>query len=55
MVTTKRTDPPLAADETTTLLAFLDFHRDTLRMKTDGLDQAGSATLVPSTMTLGGW
>ncbi len=55
MVTTQRTDPPLAADEATTLLAFLDFHRDTLRMKTDGLDQAGlGAALAPSTMTLGG-
>ena len=43
VVTTQRTDPPLAADEATTLLAFLDFHRDTLRMKTDGLDQSGSA------------
>ena len=55
VVTTQRTDPPLAADEATTLLAFLDFHRDTLRMKTDGLDQAGlGAALAPSTMTLGG-
>ena len=55
MVTIKRADPPLAADEATTLLAFLDFHRDTFRMKTDGLDQAGlGMALAPSTMTLGG-
>jgi hypothetical protein len=55
VVTTKRNDPPLAADEATMLLAFLDFHRDTLRMKTNGLDQAGlGLALAPSTMTLGG-
>jgi len=50
-----RTDPPLAADERTTLLAFLDYHRDTLRVKAGGLDAAGLDTaLAPSTMTLGG-
>ena len=50
-----RTDPPLAADERTTLRAFLDFHRDTLRAKTAGLDADGlAATLAPSDMTLGG-
>jgi uncharacterized damage-inducible protein DinB len=37
------------------LRAFLDYHRDTFRMKFDGLDQAQLAqTLAPSTMTLGG-
>lgn len=55
MATTERVDPPLRGSETETLLAFLDFHRDTLRRKTEGLtaDQL-AATLPPSTMTLGG-
>ena len=50
-----RADPPLAGDERSTLLGFLDYHRDTLRLKTDGLaqDQLG-ATHPPSEMTLGG-
>ena len=50
-----RTDPPNAGSETELLLAFLDFCRDTLRLKTDGLDagQLGQR-LEPSTMTLGG-
>jgi uncharacterized damage-inducible protein DinB len=51
----ERVDPPLRAGEAETLLAFLDYHRDTLRMKVAGLDleQLGR-TLPPSTMTLGG-
>ena len=50
-----RTDPPLASDEATTLVAFLDYHRDTLRMKTAGLTQAQLAQpLAPSSLTLGG-
>ncbi|MFM6850432.1 MAG: DinB family protein [Terrabacter sp.] len=51
---TQRTDPPLAADEATTLVAFLDYHRDTLRMKTEGLtaEQLGRR-LPPSALTLG--
>ncbi len=54
-MTTERVDPPLAADERSTLLGFLAFHRDTLRMKTEGLDAAQlHATHAPSTMTLGG-
>lgn len=50
-----RTDPPLTADEASTLVAFLDYHRDTLRMKTEGLtaEQLDQA-LPPSTLTLGG-
>jgi uncharacterized damage-inducible protein DinB len=50
-----RSDPPLRASETDTLLGFLDYHRDTLRRKTYDLsaDQL-RATLGPSTMTLGG-
>jgi uncharacterized damage-inducible protein DinB len=54
-MTIERTDPPLAGDEAATLLAFLDYHRDTLRMKTEGLDQEQlGIILAPSTMTLGG-
>jgi uncharacterized damage-inducible protein DinB len=50
-----RTDPPLEADEPTMLRAFLDYHRDTLRWKVDGLTQQQLAqTLEPSSMTLGG-
>jgi len=50
-----RSPTPLNADERTTLLAFLDFHRTTLWNKTDGLDAAQLAvTVAPSTMTLGG-
>jgi uncharacterized damage-inducible protein DinB len=50
-----RTDPPLRGDELATLRGFLDFHRDTLRRKTTGLDAAALSTaLPPSTMTLGG-
>ena len=50
-----RTDPPLRGSETETLLAFLDYHRDTLRMKAAGLDSDQlAAPLPPSTMTLGG-
>ncbi|MEO7752393.1 MAG: DinB family protein [Terracoccus sp.] len=49
-----RTDPPLAADEATTLLAFLDYHRDTLRQKSEGLSAAQlDTTHPPSTLTLG--
>jgi hypothetical protein len=50
-----RTDPPLAGSEAETLVAFLDYHRDTLRLKTVGLDAAQlDQRLPPSTMTLGG-
>ncbi|MFB9956888.1 DinB family protein [Cellulomonas denverensis] len=50
-----RPEPPLAADEATMLLAYLDYHRATLDWKTRGLDPAGLATTVGrSTMTLGG-
>jgi len=50
-----RVDPPLASDERATLVGFLDYHRDTLRAKTSGLDaEQLAATLDPSTMTLGG-
>jgi uncharacterized damage-inducible protein DinB len=50
-----RTDPPLAGDEVATLRGFLDYHRDTLRLKTAGLDHDQlNRTLAPSTMTLAG-
>jgi uncharacterized damage-inducible protein DinB len=54
-MTTERTHVAYAADESTMLRGFLDFHRDTLRIKTEGLDQLQlAARLEPSTMTLGG-
>ncbi|AEG44421.1 DinB family protein [Isoptericola variabilis] len=50
-----RTEPPLRGDEATTLRTFLDYHRDTLRWKTDGLTAEQLRTpLPPSDMTLGG-
>lgn len=50
-----RPEPPLAADETATLLGFLDFQRATLAWKCAGLDAVGlNATIAASTMTLGG-
>jgi dienelactone hydrolase len=50
-----RSEPPDAADETTTLLSFLDRQRATFAWKCSGLDAAGlRATLGPSSMTLGG-
>jgi len=50
-----RPEPPLAADETATLLGFLDYHRATLAWKSGGLDAAGlGATVAASSMTLGG-
>jgi uncharacterized damage-inducible protein DinB len=54
-MTIQRTDPPLATDEVTTLRAYLAYHRATLLMKCDGLDQHQLAAVhPPSTMTLGG-
>jgi uncharacterized damage-inducible protein DinB len=51
----ERRDPPLRAGEAETVLAFLDYHRDTLRRKVAGLDREQlGRTLPPSTMTLGG-
>ncbi|WP_147142757.1 DinB family protein [Stackebrandtia albiflava] len=50
-----RPEPLPAADETTTLLGFLDYQRATLAWKCEGLDAAGlSARVASSTMTLGG-
>jgi uncharacterized damage-inducible protein DinB len=50
-----RPEPPLAADETATLLGFLDFQRATLAWKCAGLGAAGlRSTVGASSMTLGG-
>ena len=50
-----RPEPPLAGDETATLLGFLDHQRATLAWKCAGLDATGlNATVGPSSMTLGG-
>jgi uncharacterized damage-inducible protein DinB len=50
-----RPEPPLAADETATLLGFLDYQRATLAWKCAGVDAAGlRATVGVSAMTLGG-
>jgi uncharacterized damage-inducible protein DinB len=50
-----RPEPPLAADEVTTLLGFLDYQRATLAWKCRGVDAAGlGATVGASSMTLGG-
>ena len=50
-----RTDPPFAASEAETLRGYLDFHRDTMLMKTAGLSQEQlSRTHPPSALTLGG-
>ena len=50
-----RPEPPLVADETATLLGFLEYQRATLAWKCAGLDAAGlGATVAASSMTLGG-
>ncbi|GAA2068505.1 DinB family protein [Williamsia deligens] len=50
-----RVEPPFAADEVTTLRAFLDYQRATFAWKCEGLDAHGLATTVAaSSMTLGG-
>ncbi|HMO12020.1 MAG TPA: DinB family protein [Actinotalea sp.] len=61
MTTDRQTDaqgrvlPPTSGDEVSTLLAFLDFHRETIAWKTEGLDAAAlAAAHPPTTMTLGG-
>ena len=50
-----RPEPPAAADETATLLGFLEFQRATFAWKCEGLDGEGlAATTAASSMTLGG-
>jgi uncharacterized damage-inducible protein DinB len=51
----ERRDPALAADEMTTLGQFLDYHRDTLLMKIEGLSQEQLGRQIPSSsLTLAG-
>lgn len=54
MPPTERVDPPLTADERTTLRAQLDFHRSTLAMKCDGLseDELRRPASPPSALSL---
>ena len=56
MSTIERPLPPLNADERTTLESWLDFHRATLAMKCEGLDdqQAAEMSVPPSGFTLTG-
>jgi uncharacterized damage-inducible protein DinB len=51
----ERATPPLSGTETEIMISMLDWQRDTLRIKTEGLG-AGQLDqrLEPSTMTLGG-
>lgn len=54
-LTDPRTEPAMQADEATTLLGYLNYHRDTLRMKAAGLDQSQLArTTAASSLTIGG-
>lgn len=51
----ERIDPPLAADEKTTLAAYLDYHRATLLRKVTGLtDEQARWSPVPSGTSLFG-
>jgi uncharacterized damage-inducible protein DinB len=54
--TIERPMPPLNADERATLESWLEFHRTTLAMKCEGLDdgQAAEASVPPSPFTLTG-
>ncbi|MFE4513523.1 DinB family protein [Kitasatospora sp. NPDC056783] len=49
-----RVDPPMVADEATTLTGFLDYHRDTLAQKCAGLtdDQLRLRSVPPSNLSL---
>jgi uncharacterized damage-inducible protein DinB len=53
-LTTERASPPLAGGERETLRDFLDYHRGTLAMKCDGLDDEAlrRRSMPPSTLTL---
>jgi uncharacterized damage-inducible protein DinB len=56
VTTIERPMPPLNADERTTLESWLDFHRATLAVKCEGLDdeQAAEPSVPPSGFTLTG-
>jgi uncharacterized damage-inducible protein DinB len=50
-----RTEPPLTGTDAEILVPFLDYHRDTLRLKTEGLAaEQLDRRLEPSRVTLGG-
>jgi len=50
-----RTEPPLAGDERTLLDTWLDYERETVLLKTEGLDHTQLNTaLPPSSLTLAG-
>jgi uncharacterized damage-inducible protein DinB len=51
-----RTDPPESGSELDQLSAFLDFHRETVLLKCEGLtaEQLGRAAVPTSSLTLGG-
>jgi uncharacterized damage-inducible protein DinB len=53
-MTTERIDPPLEAAERDMLVAWLDYHRATLAMKCDGLDdgQLRQRAVPPSSLSL---
>jgi hypothetical protein len=53
-MTDDRVDPPLEADERATLTGFLDFLRDTMALKCDGLtdDQLRERAVPPSNLSL---
>jgi uncharacterized damage-inducible protein DinB len=53
-MTTERIDPPLEAGEREMLVAWLDYHRATLIMKCDGLDdgQLRQRAVPPSSLSL---
>ncbi|MGW2251100.1 DinB family protein [Kitasatospora sp. NPDC001660] len=51
---TPRADPPMSADETAMLTAWLDYHRSTLALKCEGLtdDQLRTRSVPPSALSL---
>ncbi len=53
-MTTERIDPPLRAGERESLRAYLDYHRATLAMKTEGLgdEELRRQSMPPSTLSL---
>ena len=53
-MTTERIGPPLTGDEREMLRAFLDYHRATLAMKSDGLtdEELRRQSMPPSTLSL---
>jgi uncharacterized damage-inducible protein DinB len=53
-MTVERADVPRVADEITMLTAWLDYHRDTLALKCDGVppDRLAEQTVPPSSLSL---